>query len=81
VKRQIDRFPAVSDDGHKTTIIILQEMIAVGTRDDPGATGPGMKEARTIDGYACSYVNDDSFEIVNDPRHMGVVVHRVRPAK
>lgn len=77
--REIERFDARSDDGeYETTIIIYQNFIDVGTRENPNAVAPGLKEARTIDGYAVNVKGDDEFEIVNDPLHPGMIVRRIK---
>jgi len=78
-KREIDRFRAVSNDGYETTIVVYQNFIPVGTREDPDEVAPGMKEARTIDGFACNRQgDDDTFQIVNDLRHPNLIVRRVK---
>jgi hypothetical protein len=77
--REIERFDARSDDGsYETTIIVYQHFIDVGTRANPNAVAPGLKEARTIDGYACNFKDDDTFEVVNDPLHPAMIVRRMR---
>jgi hypothetical protein len=76
--REVDRFRAQSADGtYDTTIIIYQDFIDERTRPNPQAQISGLKEARTIDGYACNRKSDEEFEVVNDPFHPGMIVHRV----
>ena len=78
-RREIGRFVARSDDGsYKTTIIIYQDFVDAGSRGNPNAVLPGTKHARTIDGYACNRIDDDTFEVVNDPLHPETIVRRVR---
>lgn len=78
MKREIERFAAVSDDGYETTIVIYQDFVDAGTRGNPHAVIPGLKEARTISGFACNPVDDDTFQIVNDPLHSDLIVRRVK---
>lgn len=76
MKREINRFQAVSDDGYETTIVVYQHLIATGTMQNPNAVIGGMKEVRTVDGFACNRLNEDTFEIVNDPLRPGLIVRR-----
>jgi hypothetical protein len=76
--QEIDRFHARSDDGeYETTIVVYRELIDMGTGAKPDAMIPGNKRARTLDGYPCSRINDDAFQIVDDPLHAGMIVRRV----
>ena len=76
--REIERFKARSADGaYETTIIVYQDFVDAGTRGNRDAVEPGRKKARTIEGYACNCLPDGTFEVVNDPRHPGVILHRV----
>lgn len=76
---EIERFKARSDDGkYETTVVIYQQMIPAGTRENPRAMISGMKEARTIDDDACTPKDDtgDLWGIVAQ----GIIVRRVRSA-
>ncbi len=77
MKREIERFQAVSDDGYETTIIVRQDFIHAATRENPNAVIPGQKEARTIDGFACNRVDDNTFKIITDPQRPDLIVRRV----
>lgn len=77
MQKEIDQFLARSDDGeHEVTIIVYQNFIDAGTREDPNAVTPGLKEVRTSDGFACNFKGNDTYEIGNDPCHP-VIVKRV----
>lgn len=78
MKQEIERFRAVAADGYETTIIVYQEFIDTGTRKNPNAVVPGLREVRTIDGFACNCKDEDTFEIVNDPLHPSLIVRRSR---
>ena len=76
--QEVERFTPRSDDGvYETTIIVYQRLIGVGSRRNPGGVAPGLKEARTIEGYACNRGSDGTFEVVSDLLHPGVVLRRV----
>lgn len=78
MKREIERFLARSDDGeYEATIIVYQNFVEAASRNAPHAVIPGLKEARTPDGLACKFKDEDTFEIVNDPFHPGMIVRRV----
>lgn len=75
---EIDRFDVRSEDGkYATTIVVLQDFITAGTWNDPNAILPGLKEARTIEGFACNRIDDNTFEIVTDLRHPKMIVKRI----
>jgi len=76
MEREIDRFKAVSDDGYETTIIVCQEFVDVGTRGNPDAVVPGLKKARTTDGFACNRIDGDTFQILNNPLRPDLIVRR-----
>jgi len=79
MKQEIERFEARSDDGaYETTIIIYQKIIDAGTMQNPHATILGLREAHTIDGSACNIIDDDTFEVVDDPLHPKIIVRRIR---
>ncbi len=61
----VDDFDAVSEDGQKFHIVVLQTMIDAGhqLRSNPPPRR-GLKSARTTDGYACNYVDDEAYEVL-----------------
>lgn len=78
--REVDRFLARSDDGaYETEIVVMREFLLVRSMESPGPRHiRGLKEARTIDGFACNCIDDDTFEVVNDSLHPNVIVRRVK---
>lgn len=79
MKREIERFNAVSDDGsYETTLIIYQDYIDAGTRGNPNAVVSGLMEVLTIDGLTCIHVDDDTFEVVNEQLRPQLIVRRIR---
>ena len=78
VTRELERFKARSDDGRYETVVILyRRMISAATRADPKATIPGPKQARTLDGFTCNYLEEGLYEVLDHPKFPGVVVRRV----
>jgi hypothetical protein len=70
--REIDRFPARSDDGsRKTTIVLFQYMVSTAVQAE---LMPGMKHAETVDGETCERLDDDTFRL----SATGVIVRRVK---
>lgn len=77
VTREVDRFPAKTDDGFETTIIVDQDFLKADTLDGNGFV-PGMKTAKTIDGYFCNRKDDDTFEMVGTFRRGSNILRRVK---
>lgn len=75
-KREIDRVPVVGEDGRETDVIIYQEFHATHTFGSTGTTS-GLKDARTIEGYACNVIDEDTFEVVADPLRPAERLRRV----
>jgi hypothetical protein len=61
---EIDRFEAADSDGYSYTVVILQNFIKTRTRSGV-SRHPGLKEARTIDGWALNTSDGETFEIVD----------------
>lgn len=80
--REIGRFVARSEDGeYEATIVVLQKFIDASTLSNRSAPPiPGLKEVRTADGFACDYLDENTFKVVNDPFHPGMIVRRVSAA-
>ncbi len=80
MKREIERFAAVTNDGRPTTIIILQDDTSATQADGAPAPGPPPREVWTIEGDRCTRLDNDFFEIIDDPAREGIFLHRVQPA-
>ena len=76
--KEIERFPAMGDDGFQTTIVIMQSFAKVSMFQKDDELVPGMKEFRTIEGEHCNRINDDEFEILGDGVHPDRTVRRVK---
>ncbi|MEX2218600.1 MAG: hypothetical protein WD749_07540 [Phycisphaerales bacterium] len=77
--REVERFKARSDDGRYETVVILyRRMISAATRDDPRAVMPGPRQARTLDGFACNYLDENLYEVLDHPKYPGLMVRRVK---
>ena len=61
----IDSFTAKSKDGKTFVIETWQSQVDAGTRDNPSATIPGMKELRTSDDLPVSRNDDGSFTVID----------------
>jgi hypothetical protein len=68
---EVERFRARSEEGnYETTIIIMQYMSPLGI--------PGLKEARTVEGYECVMLpGGRSFRVMTHPSSPRLVVRRV----
>jgi hypothetical protein len=61
--REVERFEAVADDGRRVVIVVMEDVIAVGSNDDPHATIGGLKEAVTDTGEPVVRIDDDTFRV------------------
>lgn len=62
--REVDRFDASSDDGRIFTIVVYQDFIISHSHDGAISRIPGLKTAKTTDGYYANYKDDNTFHIV-----------------
>lgn len=61
--REIERFLAVSENGMKTTIVVLQEFIVIDSVTEVKEI-PGVKEFITINREKCNQITEDTFKVV-----------------
>ena len=73
MRKKIGQFKVQADDGQIFTLYEYQALIDIGTKADPSATLPGLKELVTSDGMRVSYELDGAYEIVS----LGLRVHRI----
>lgn len=73
MKRLIDEFDVISEDGQEFHILVYREIINAGTMTDPHATIEGLKSLRTSEGYHCNWIDENNFEIVE----LGLKVRKV----
>lgn len=66
------RIPTRTEDGERVDVIETTEMIDVGTKDDPGATIPGMVTARLATGERVNYVDARTYKTLD-----GRLLHRI----
>ena len=57
---QIDKFTARSEDGKFKTVI---NVILDGKTSSKGEFIPGWKTFRTEDGWACNFIDDETYEM------------------
>ncbi len=77
--RELERFVARSDDGaYETIIIVHQDFVDAAARGAPGAVVPGLKRARTVEGYACTTRDGQTFEVAGDILRHPLTVRRVK---
>lgn len=69
----IDQFEAISENGRIYTIIVNEGVIDVSTHDGPNETIPGMKSARTLEGFTVTKHKNDKFLIIET----GDIVQRI----
>lgn len=75
MKKLMDEFDAVSEDGKHFHILVYVKEIDVRSMDK-GNEAPleGLKEVVTSEGYRCNFIDDNTFEIVP----LGIKVKRIR---
>ncbi|MBI5761886.1 MAG: hypothetical protein HZA51_00005 [Planctomycetes bacterium] len=76
---EIDRFGVEGGEGYQTTVIVYQNMISSRLLNGAVEQIAGLKEARTVDGLAVNCIDDDTYQIVNDPLNPMRIVRRVHP--
>lgn len=78
MQREVDRFEAIGDGGYQTTVVVNQEFHEVNTFGGVRPPIAGLREFRTTDGYHCSEISGDEYQIVNDPFLPEMIVRRLR---
>ena len=79
MEREIDRFDARSDYGYETTIVIMQKFIDVSHFGSQHAEEiPGVRRYVTINGLACNHIDDDTYEVVEDPLRPNLILRRIK---
>jgi len=71
--KTIDQFNAKGESGRVYTITVSTDSIDVSTHDDPSSSLPGMKSAKTDEGYHVNNLGNNKYLIVE----IGEVVERI----
>jgi hypothetical protein len=66
VRKEIERFRVQGVEvSYEDELVVYQKFADAGSRRDPSATAPGLKEVETVDGRACTRRPDGLFLIVD----------------
>lgn len=65
MKKQIEQFDVVTEDGGRDTVFVYVDMIDASTFQEPGKVIESkLRECRTVDGHFVNVLPDGSFEIL-----------------
>jgi len=73
---EVDRFVAEAEDKHLYTIIVTQKIGVSRSLDGKMFRTPGIKSARTSEGYSVNYIDENTYKIVD----LNLVVKKVKKA-
>lgn len=66
MKKQVDQFVVVTEDGHEETVFVYVDLVDASTLSEPGKIIEGkLKEHRTVEGHPVNVLTDGSYEILS----------------
>ena len=67
MKKKVDEFDTVSEDGRKYHITVYKTMVDMKSISDPHAEPiqSELREAVTAEGYKCNYISNDELEVLD----------------